>query len=158
MELKKKYLVLGVGNPLRRDDGIGLAVIARLHAEGSLTGVDVRDGGTDGLALLDVIPEYERVVIVDAVEMGAPPGTLRVFGPEEARFTIQTDALSTHGFGLADVLALMPPLGITSTIRIIGVQAKEVAFGEGLSQDVARQMDAIVTLIKKEIINDKDVF
>lgn len=144
-------LVLGVGNPFRRDDGIGPAVIARLQADKSVDGVDLLDGGTDGFALMDHMQGYEKVLIVDAVNMGAAPGEIRLFSPGEAALSITADALSTHGFGLAEVIALMDRLDVHINLQILGIQAKDVTFGEGLSPEIARKIDDVLELIKKRI-------
>lgn len=146
---ERKTLILGVGNPFRRDDGIGPAVIQRLQADNNLpNGVDVRDGGTDGLALLDYMQGYDRVLIVDAVDMGLTPGEIRIFSPEEATLHINADALSTHGFGVAEVVALMERLDMRLDLKILGIQAQDVAFGDEMSPAVAAQLDALLELVR----------
>jgi len=148
---KNTTLILGVGNPFRRDDGIGPAVIARLQTDTSFRRVDLLDGGTDGLALMDDIQGYERVLIVDAVHMGAAPGEIRLFSPKDATLSVTSDALSTHGFGLAEVVALMDKLGIRVNMQILGIQAKDVSFGEGLSPELDKKIEDILELIKQQI-------
>jgi hydrogenase maturation protease len=150
-----KNLILGVGNPFRRDDGIGPAVIQRCQAEDDFEGVDLLDGGTDGFSLLEYIKAYENVLVVDAVEMGMTPGEIRLFSPAEAKLTLQSEALSTHGFGLAEVIGLMETLGIQNNLRIIGIQAKDISFGEAISPEVAGKMDEILEMIKEYIIATK---
>jgi len=144
-------LVLGVGNPFRRDDGVGPAVIARLQSDERLKGVDVLDGGIDGLALMDYMQGYQKVLIVDAVNMGANPGEFRLFSPQEATLSITADALSTHGFGVAEVIALMDKLDIQVDMRILGIQAKDVTFGEGFSPEISARLDDILELVRKEV-------
>jgi hydrogenase maturation protease len=144
-------LILGVGNPFRRDDGFGPAVIARLQTDESVHDVDLLDGGTDGFALMDYMQGYENVLIVDAVNMGSAPGEIKLFSPQEARLSVTADALSTHGFGLAEVIALMDRLGVQLNMQILGIQAKDVTFGEGLSPEIERKIDDVLTLIKKEV-------
>jgi hydrogenase maturation protease len=140
-------LILGVGNPFRRDDGIGPAVINALQADPPLPDTDVLEGGTDGFALLDHVQHYDRVLVIDAVNMGLPPGTVRVFAPADANMTIHADALSTHGFGLAEMITLMERLQIRTDLHIIGIQPKEVSFGQGLSPEVAAKLDTILKLV-----------
>ncbi len=144
-------LVLGVGNPFRHDDGIGPAVIARLQADQNLSGVDLLDGGTDGLTLMDYMQGYERVLIVDAVNMGVTPGEIKLFSPQDATLSVTSDALSTHGFGLAEVIALMDKLDMRVNMQILGIQAKDVSFGEGLSPELETKIDHVLELIKKII-------
>ncbi len=144
-------LVLGVGNPFRRDDGIGPAAIARLQSETTLEGIDLLDGGTDGLMLIEYIKGYEKVIVIDAVEMGMAPGEVKMFSPADAKLTIHADALSTHGFGLAEMLALSERLGITPDMNIIGIQAKDISFGEEMSPEVASKLEDVLELVKKSI-------
>jgi hydrogenase maturation protease len=152
---KSSTLVLGVGNPFRRDDGVGPAVIARLQTENSLDGVDLLDGGIDGLALIDYMHGYEKVLIVDAVNMNAAPGEIHMFSPQEAILSITSDALSTHGFGVAEVIALMEKMDIQVNMQILGIQAKDVTFGEGLSPEIAVRIDDVIELVKKEVTKAK---
>ncbi len=146
--MKSKTLVIGVGNPFRGDDGIGSAIIKSLRAENSQDFVLV-DGGTDGLALLDQLAEYEKAIIIDAVQMLEAPGVVKSFTPAEAKIKIKSDVLSTHGFGLAEMLKLADELNIKTKITIIGIQPKNIDFGEGLSDEIKTQIPQIIKLIKQ---------
>lgn len=145
-QLTNKKIIIGVGNPFRRDDGIGIAVIEQLRLQKS-TAFDIYDGGTDGLALLDVVGQYSEAIIIDAVNMGADPGCVKVFVPAEALIQIKNEALSTHGFGLAEMLKFCELLNIHTNIRIIGIQPKDIDFGEGLSDEVRAAIPTILSLI-----------
>jgi len=148
----KNILVLGVGNSYRRDDGIGPAVIARLQTEKLPEWVELLDGGTDGFALLEAIKPYTRALIIDAVQMGMSPGDVRAFSPGEAALKVTTDALSTHGFGLAEVIGLMETLAIKTDLRIIGIQAKDVSFGAEMSQEVSSKIENICDMVKAYLL------
>lgn len=145
---KSDNLILGVGNPFRHDDGVGPKIIEILRSK-NIQNADLLDGGTDGLALLDVLSQYQDVVIIDAVNMGAEPGTVKLFTPEEARLKIKSDTLSTHGFGIAEVIRLMQELGIKTHLQIIGVQPCDLSFGEGLSEVVKQALSEILFLINQ---------
>jgi len=148
---KAKTLILGVGNPLRRDDGIGPAVIKLLKASSNMNDVDIMDGGTDGLSLLEQIKLYKKVLIIDAVEMCLIPGEIRLFTPEDAKINIKSDTLSTHGFGLAEVIKLMEQLEIKTELKIIGIQPMDISFGEGLTKELADKPQKIIKLVKENI-------
>ncbi len=144
----KGTLILGVGNPLRRDDGIGLASIQKLKElkqSGELLTIraDIIDGGTDGLGLIEYLKAYKNVIIIDAVEMALPPGTVKPFTPDEAVLKINKDSLSTHGFGIAELITLSRELGIFPGITIIGVQPEDSGYGEGLSTKVSQALGII---------------
>lgn len=149
--MDSKILVMGVGNTFRLDDGIGCEIIKILRLENISNAVFI-DGGTDGLSLLDQISEYSRVIIIDAVKMQEQPGVIKVFTPDEAKIKIKNDVLSTHGFGLAEVLRLVEKLNIKSNIIIIGIQPKDIGFGEGLSDELKNQIPKILELIKNMLL------
>ena len=134
---KKETLILGVGSPLRRDDGIGPAVIRLLEENKNgyklPNGTDILDGGTDGLGLIEYLKEYKKVIIIDAVEMKQLPGTIKVFTPDEAVLSINNDALSTHGFGIAELIKLAKELDINPHLIIVGIQPEDAGYGERLS-------------------------
>jgi len=147
-------VIIGVGNPFREDDGIGPAVIAQLRDDPALNAqADLYDGGTDGLGLIPVIERYTQAIIVDAVRMGLPPGTIKVFTPQDVAFPIQSDSLSTHGFGLAQVMELLPQLGNTTALTIVGIEPESVNFAEGLSPAVKKSLPEVVRRVYKVIVD-----
>jgi hydrogenase maturation protease len=152
---KKETLILGVGNPLRRDDGIGPEII-RLFSQNRNSyklsaNTDLLDGGTDGLGLIEYLKEYKKVIIIDAVEMKLPPGTVKIFSPDEAVLNIKKDALSTHGFGIAELIKLAKGLDINPELVIVGIQPEDIKYSEGLSESIRSVIDEIIKLILKTI-------
>jgi hydrogenase maturation protease len=145
--VQENILIVGVGNPFRRDDGIGLAVIQKLSQE-KLSGYDLKDGRTDALALIDVLSDYKYAIIVDAVCMSESPGTIKIFTPNEIKDKVKADALSTHGFGLAEMFKLIKQLKIKTQIKIVGIEPKNISYGEGLTQELTQRLEKIIQLIK----------
>lgn len=161
----KRILIAGVGNLWRRDDGVGVIVARMLQSElhakakqeietaSATTGaVFFLEIGTDGFALLDVLPLYSLVIVIDAVSMHSASGTLRIFTSQEAKLNISNDALSTHGFGLAEVLRMAEELDIATEIKIVGIEPKDIKFGEGLSEEVATVVPKAVAEVKELIL------
>ncbi len=152
--MNNNRLILGVGNPLREDDGIGPAVIRRLfeikRKKDIFLSTDLVDGGTDGLGLIEYLRNYKKVILIDAVEMGISPGSIKVFTPDEAILTINTDSLSTHGFGIAELITLARELDILPDMTIIGVQPETTGYGQILSSAVHTSIDKIYRIIQKE--------
>ncbi len=147
-------LVLALGNPLRGDDGVGAAVIARLAEAHLPQGVDLRDGGTPGLETVLLLQGYRRVIIVDAAEMGQAPGAWVRFGPEEVRLQAADMHLrgTLHYAGLAEALALGGALEVLPPeIVIYGVQPTEIGWTVGLSAPVAEAVAAVCTAILKDL-------
>ena len=90
-------LILGVGSPLMGDDAVGVIAIQRLREHPALPpGVDVVDGGTDGLGLIPLMEQYGRVILVDAVPMGLPAGSIRRFTWGDARLVGHERSFSLH--------------------------------------------------------------
>jgi hydrogenase maturation protease len=140
-------------SPLQPQSQVGQLYKEQLRAELrqllQRSSIELLDIGTDGLALLDVVPHYSHVLIIDAVEMRAAPGTIKLFSPAEARINITHDALSTHGFGLAEMVRLAEELGITTTtsLQIIGIQPSTLAFGTELSPPLQQAFPRVLQLI-----------
>jgi len=147
-----KTLVLGAGNLLLADDGVGIHAIRRLQEVAELPPeVEILDGGTLGMNLLHYIEDVARLLIVDALELDAPPGTLaRVAGDEvPAYFSVK---MSPHQIGIPDMLAsarlrdLYPP-----QVVVWGVQPGTIEVSLDLSPPVAAQLDRLVELILAEL-------
>ena len=152
MEAQLHTLVLGLGNPLRGDDGVGPRIAKELVHRGLPEGVTTFHGGTGGLGLLKVLEGWRRVVIVDAADVGREPGQFVRFTPDQVRFVRATNAFSLHHAGLGDVLALTRALGRTlPEIVVFGVQPAEVGWGEGLSPAVQAALPALADAVLEEI-------
>ena len=134
-----KTLVLGLGNPILRDDGVGLLIVQRLMpllAGRPEVKVDVDYWG--GLRLMERMVGFERVVIVDAICTGAVPGTVHVLSPED--MPTQRSA-SAHDVNLSTALELGRRAGAAlpanANITLIGIEAAEVLeFGEKPTPEV----------------------
>ena len=153
-----RVLVLGLGNPLRGDDGIGPRVVTELHRRGLPEGVTALDFGTGGLDLLNVWQGWPRVIVVDAADVGrlhgeeTVPGQIVRFTPDEVRFLVAPDGFSLHDAGLAEALALGEALGQDlPELVILSVQPARIGWGEGLSPPVEAALPALLDAVMKEI-------
>jgi hydrogenase maturation protease len=145
-------LVLGLGNPLRGDDGVGPRVIEELSRRDLPEGATALDAGTGGLDLLHVLEGWERAVIIDAADVGREPGQFARFTPGEARLVDSEDATSLHNAGLAEVLALAEAIGQPlPELVIFGVQPEKIGWGEGLSPVVEAVLPDLVNAVLEEI-------
>jgi hydrogenase maturation protease len=148
-----KTLVLGVGNILLSDDGVGVHVVRRLEevAEFPET-VQVLDGGTKGLDLLHYLEGVSRLIIIDAVEIGEPPGTLaRLVGDQVPAYL--SLKMSPHEIGLPDMLFAAKLRDLyPEEVVVLGVQPATTEVGLGLSEPVAAQMDALVERVLEELV------
>lgn len=123
-------LVLGLGNSLLSDDGVGLHLLARLADRTSGPGVRLRDGGTIGLALLGDIQDATALIALDACRMGQPPGRLGVFeGPAMDRMLRGTKR-SAHEVALADLMDAARLVDALPARRaLIGIEPESTGWG-----------------------------
>lgn len=142
-----RTVVLGLGNVLMADDGVGLAALARLEDEWFIPHeVELVDGGTWGMNLLPVIERADRVIILDAIDLGDPPGTLiRLEGDEIPRFLGLK--LSPHQVDLREVLALAELRGtLPGQVIALGIQPARVEMSTTFSPEVAARLDQLIHL------------
>jgi len=145
-------LVLGIGNLIMTDDGVGVRVAQRLRDEFRFPpGVTVMDGGTLGLDLLPRLEGVERLLIVDALETGGPPGTVQRLEGEELPVALRTK-LSPHQMGLQDLLAVAELQGCCPREMVLwGVQPACIEMGLDLSAPVAAQVDTLIGCALEEL-------
>lgn len=150
--MPSKTLVLGLGNILLRDDGVGVRVVERLGRDVQLPPeVEVLDGGTLGMDLLPYLEGVDRLVVVDAVDMRAEPGTVARFQGEEVP-TVIALKVSPHQMGLADLLAAARLCGFyPREVVLWGVQPAQVDVGLDLSEPVAAAVETLVDQVSQEV-------
>jgi hydrogenase maturation protease len=147
-----KTLVLGLGNILLGDEGVGVRVVERLQELYEFPQeVQVLDGGTLALDLLPYVEESGRLLVIDALEMGAEPGAIaRLEGDEVPAFL--SVKLSPHQMGLADLLAAARLRDLFPKQLVLwGVQPAELKPGLVLSSPVAAQVDVLVDRVLAEL-------
>lgn len=149
-----KVLVLGIGNPLRSDDGIGIHVIEALREEDLGEGVHIKEG-LSGLDILGAIAGYERIIIIDAIKSGGETGTIYKLsvGDLHARQTLHT--FSTHDVDIPTMLKLgkdLYPEKMPEDIVIIAVEAEDIeTFSETCTPKVEKAIQEVIHLIKELI-------
>jgi hydrogenase maturation protease len=142
--------VLGIGNVLLRDEGIGCHVVHALE-EIPLPDVKIIDGGTCP-DVLQLLADADKLVIVDAVKGGGTPGQIYRFHLEDITLE-QKPFLSLHDFGLVDSLMLMQLWHKTGEAVIIGVEPGEINWGLELSPELQEKMPQIIDAILSELNN-----
>jgi hydrogenase maturation protease len=147
-----EIVVLGLGNLLRRDEGLGIRAMERLRACYTLPdAVQLVDGGTLGLELLSYLEGAERVLILDAALTNGPPGTLlRVAGDQvPSFFGMRTSA---HEIAVADLLAVTRLRGTEPHELVVwGMQPAALELGWELSEPIAAHLDALVAAAAAEL-------
>ena len=145
-------MVLGVGNLLLSDEGVGIHAIRRLQEVVELPEeVQVVDGGTSGLDLLHYLEGVSRLIVVDAVDVGEPPGTLTCMTGDQVPAYLSLK-ISPHEIGLPDMLFAAKLRDLyPEEVVIWGVQLGTTDVGLDLSPSVAAQLDVVVQKILDEL-------
>jgi hydrogenase maturation protease len=147
-------LVLGLGNILLADEGVGVRVIERLLERYRFPeGVRVMDGGTLGLDLLPYLEDASRLLVVDAVQARKPPGTLVRLEGDQIPVFLDASKVSPHQEGLQDLLAVATLKGyLPDEVIFWGAQIESLGVGLELSPAVATQVDALVSKVLEELV------
>jgi hydrogenase maturation protease len=149
---KTPIKVIGVGNTFRCDDAAGLMVVRGLAKEDFPQVVMAESPGT-GSSLPDAWKNVARVIIIDAVVTGGPPGTIYRFDAHALGATLPVSHSSTtHGWGLSEALAMgkvfqnLPPVLI-----IYGIEGKDFGLGDAVSPEVAAAIPEVIRRVTEEI-------
>lgn len=154
MSAAPRVLVLGVGNLLWADEGFGVRCVEAFARRWSVPpGVELMDGGTQGLYLVQHIADAERVLVFDAVDFGAPDGTMVVVRDADVPSFIARGKMSLHQAGVADVLACAELLGRKPVaLTVIGAQPVELDdYGGSLTPTVRALVPRAVELAAEEL-------
>ena len=152
-----RILVLGIGNILWADEGFGVRVVEAIADGYALPSrVTLLDGGTQGLYLLPHLEEADATIVVDAIDYGLAPGTLRVLRGDAVPAVLAARKLSLHQTGFQELLALMELRGRPPTrLVLVGVQPALLDdYGGGLTDVVGRQVlpavETVLALLAEE--------
>ena len=134
---ENSWLLVGLGTPSSSDDEIGLALIRTLSGESDYAARCVLLEFADAATVASSLLEWQKpAVLVDAADMGLPPGEHRFFSDSDASLILKTSSVSTHGLGLAEGLELARTLGYDCPIRIFGVQPFDLSPKPGLTGEM----------------------
>jgi len=148
---RKNCVVVGVGNPLMRDDGIGVEVARSLRKSDLGGRVLILERQMLDISILDQAKGASKLVVVDAVKTGRTPGSIVRFSPGRRRSHVLLVPLS-HEQGLEDILALAKRGGMRlPPIVVVGVEPQDCTPGEGLSEEVARALPRVLEKVKAEV-------
>lgn len=144
-------VVIGIGNPIKSDDGIGVRAVRYL--EGKVPPeVELVEGSVYCADLFTFIENRSKVIFIDGIDAGEEPGSIFRFSPDEVRHRKPVVSMSVHDFGLYDLIATARLMDqCPEDITIIAVQVKDVDFGEELSEEVSAALPGVCELILAEL-------
>jgi hydrogenase maturation protease len=148
-----RIVVLGVGNILLRDEGVGVRVIEKLQTQYSLPeNVRVVDGGTQGLWLLSTIQEADHLIVVDAVLGGGEPGTIYRLTKEDLPKGLRIKQ-SAHDSDLVEALNLCALLEVEpKSVVVVGIEPADIQpFGVDLTEEIAAKVDELLLRVIDEL-------
>jgi hydrogenase maturation protease len=150
----RSTLVLGIGNLLMRDEGVGPHAVRALAAGRLPEGVECMDGGTLGADLLDAIADRRKLIVIDAVSADARPGSVFKYALDD--FEPGAGAVSLHECGVLETLGMAGMLGCApEEVVIFGVQPGDVRLGLSLSPDVAGAIPRLLEAVLAEAARDR---
>jgi hydrogenase maturation protease len=154
--MRKKIGIIGLGNPLRRDDGVGLLLLQHVQKQKKNLpkNIEYIDGGISGMNLLHLLAQFDTVLLIDAVDFKGKPGDVRVFSLKDIRSLKKPVNISTHDSNFLNILRLSKELKeLPETLVIFGVQPRDVSHGMGLSKEIEMILDDLCLKVQKEIQN-----
>ncbi len=157
-------LILGIGNEWASDDGVGPEVVRRLQGRMQDPGGIPETGGAQAVAvdfrilaqpdllLLDLLPGYTDLLVVDAVVSGSPPGTIHHEKWQPGALAARgVERASSHGFGVRELLEMAAVLGkLPARVELVGIEIASTEPGQGLSPEVKEAVDELVERLKKD--------
>ena len=147
----EKIVILGVGNILLSDEGIGVHVANELMKMEFPSNVSVIEGGTDGFRLLNIITETDRLIVIDAVKGDAIPGSIYRFDVNDVSSCPSGFKTSVHQIGILEVIDLSGLIGKTPRTTVIGVEPKSLEMGMELSPEIKEKVPRIIELVVDEL-------
>jgi len=148
--------IIGIGNYSMADDGIGLRIVEHIAENGLDRGFKAIDIADEGMRLLFYLnEETEKIVLVDAVDLGLPPGEFRLFKPEDVASTKELGKLTTHESDILEILRFAKSLGYRlPPITILGIQPEDLSPRMELSPALRERFDAYLRAALEEVGKD----
>jgi len=144
----KRIAIIGIGNYLMGDEGVGIHAAHKLSAEFKRDDCEIIDGGVPSISLLHMIEGRSLVIIIDCAEFGGKPGEIITFKPDQIKRE-KNSVISLHGGDLLSTLDTGSLLGLKMpSIIIIGIQPDKIEMSHELSNKVKMAVDRLPEVIK----------
>ena len=142
-----KTVLIGIGNPFRRDDGVGRVIVRCLSGQ-LPAGVNLQEESGDGTELLEAWKGADCAILVDAVQSGAPAGTIHSFDAHAQKLPTWFSRSSTHAFGVAEAIELARITDdLPSRLLVYGIEGLDFSPGLELSPELAKMVPVAVGLV-----------
>jgi hydrogenase maturation protease len=146
-ETRRKTIILGVGNLLLRDEGVGVHVATNLQRFSLPDNIEVVEGGTDGFKLFNIILEADRLIVVDCVKGGGEPASIYRFDIEDYEHFPDVYKTSVHQISIEEVITLSGAFRTPPETTIIGVEPAELSMSMELSPEIQGKVPRVMELV-----------
>ena len=147
----KPLMVIGIGNYLLRDEGIGVHVVHQLLEQGVPAGVELVDGGTHSYDLLEFFCQAEKIIVVDAMKAGGEPGAIYRAPVDELGLKPEKNMISLHELHFIEAVEMLRKLGYDPEIIVYGVEPAIIDWGTDLSPQLEAKLPKLLELVDQEI-------
>ena len=144
-----KILIVGIGNVLCRDEGIGVHVIQEMEKMELPGHIDLLDIGTSTMDLISYLEGVNKMIVIDAMRVGEPAGTIYKCGPEDL-LPKEEGPVSLHDIGVLETLTMAKKMGKKIQTVIIGVEPKVLDWGMELTDELKNKISTIISIVLKE--------
>jgi len=148
--IMKDTVIIGIGNILLQDDGVGVHVIKQLENEKLPSTIELVDGGTSTLDTLGFFLDYKKVIVVDCLRAGLKPGTIYKIKPDDIK-NYKKENLSIHDVQILDVVKMANMMDKYPQVVIFGIEPEKIALDLEMTQTMVSKIPEIVRNIKKEL-------
>ncbi|HUT63815.1 MAG TPA: HyaD/HybD family hydrogenase maturation endopeptidase, partial [Anaerolineae bacterium] len=152
--LCKNITILGLGNILLKDEGVGVWIAEEIARRSLPDNVEIIDGGTAGLDILTSMKDVDKLIIIDALQGNEKPGTVYRLHPEDV--PAPSDSyVSVHQMNILEGLSIAQKTGnAPQETVIIGVEPEEMDWGLGVTPDIKQKFPEIIDIVLEEVKND----
>jgi hydrogenase maturation protease len=142
--VSNRIAVIGIGNTLRRDDGIGVMILESLLKFYKQEGIDYLNFGIASFDLLNRMQDYDAALLIDGIEASLSVGELKIFKLEDITHNQDIHRVSTHELNLRDIFELSRRFQLKTRIYVAGIQVKDTSPGGSLSWPLNKRLDRFV--------------
>ena len=146
----KDTVIIGIGNILLKDDGVGVYTIKQLENEKLPSTIELVDGGTSTLDTLGYFLDYNRIIVVDCLKAGYEPGTIYKINPEDIK-DYKKENLSVHDVQILDVVKMANMLDKFPKVTIFGIEPEKICLDTEMTETMKNKIPEIIKLLKIEL-------
>ena len=147
--MTNKILIIGMGNLIYRDEGIGVHIIQEMEKMELPSHIELLDIGTSTMDLISYLKEVKKLIVIDAMRAGGKPGTIYKCKPEDL-LPKDEGPISLHEIGLLETLNMTKKLGMEIQTVIVGIEPEIMEWGTELTEAVKNKIPMIIEAVLKE--------